>query len=117
MRGVVLGTIITPDVPRSSGARCRPFDAADAAEAPHVMEQRVDERAARVPGAGMDHQAGRLVDHHDVRIVVQDAERQRFGFGNGRRRARNADGDDQRVGDEGTGLGAPAAERGRGRRG
>ena len=56
----------------------RPRLAADAAQIRDVMEQRVDERARRVAGAGMHDHAGRLVQHGDVGVLVQDLERQRL---------------------------------------
>src|SRR5690349_1113522 len=46
-----------------------PLHAADPAEAGDMMEQRVDERAARMPGRRMHDHAGRLVDDGDVGIV------------------------------------------------
>ena len=38
-------------------------------------EQRVDDRAVLVPGRRMGHEAGRLVDDEDVRVLVDDLER------------------------------------------
>ena len=74
-----LATTITPDVPRSS--RCTmpgPQLAADAAEIRDVVEQRVDERARRVAGAGMHDHAGRFVQHREVGVLVEDVEWKRF---------------------------------------
>ena len=47
----------------------------------HVVQQRVDQRAAvaRVVGracAGVDHHAGGLVDHGEVLVLVEDVERE-----------------------------------------
>ena len=56
----------------------RPHLTADAAEIRDVMEQRVDERARRMAGAGMHHHPGRLVQHGDVGILMQDFEGQLF---------------------------------------
>ena len=50
--------------------------AADAAQVVHVKEQRVDERLVGVAGGGMDDQAGGLVDHDDVVVLVEDRERE-----------------------------------------
>ena len=44
-----------------------------------VMQQRVDERAARVPGRRVHDHARRLVDDDEVVVFVEDRERQRFG--------------------------------------
>jgi hypothetical protein len=45
-----------------------------------VVEQRVDQRAARVPGGRMHHHARRLVDDDQIAVLVDDRERQRFGL-------------------------------------
>ena len=52
----------------------RPQLAADAAEIVHLVEQRVDERALRVPGGGMHHHARRLVHDDEVRVLIDDVE-------------------------------------------
>ena len=44
-----------------------------------VMKQRVEHRAGRVAGAGMHHQAGRLVQHQQVFVLVDDVQVDRFG--------------------------------------
>ena len=62
--------------------------AADAAQAAHVKEEGVDERAVAVAGGGMNDQAGGLVDHDEVVIFEDNRERQilrRGGGGGGRR--------------------------------
>ena len=66
----------------------RPLLAADAAEIVDVMEQRVDQRAARVPGRRMHDHARRLVDDDEVAVLVEDRQRQRFGLRRRRRPAR-----------------------------
>ena len=48
--------------------------AADAAQILDVMQQRVDERAARVAGGRMHDHAGRLVEHDHVGVLVDDAQ-------------------------------------------
>ena len=58
----------------------RPLLAADAAEIVDVVEQRIDERAARVAGGGMDDHARRLVDDDEIVVLIQDGQRQRFGL-------------------------------------
>ncbi len=44
-----------------------------------VVQQRVHERAYRIAGARMHHQAGRLVHHQQVGVLVNDVERNRLG--------------------------------------
>src|ERR1700730_12555128 len=39
-----------------------------------ALEQPLDERAGRMPGGGMHHEARRLVDHDQVLVLVHDAE-------------------------------------------
>ena len=53
-----------------------PQRAADAAEIRDVVQQRIHERVARVTGRGVDNHARRLVDHDQVRILVNDDQRQ-----------------------------------------
>ena len=84
-----LATTIRPDVPRSS--RCTmpgPQLAADAAQILDVVQQRVDERAAGCARRRVDDHPRRLVEHDDVRILVDDAERQRLRLRSGGGRAR-----------------------------
>ena len=54
--------------------------AADAAQIVDVMQQRVDQRAARVAGRRMHDHPGRLVDDDEVRVLVEDRQRQRLGL-------------------------------------
>ncbi len=76
-----LATTITPEVPLSSRCTMPGRDSPPMPlRSPHVVEQRVDERAGGVTGPGMHDQAGRLVDHHDVGVVVQDRQRQILGL-------------------------------------
>ena len=49
-------------------------------------EQRVDKRAVGIAGAGMDDEAGRLVDHDDVGVLVQHRQRDSLGPRGGRLR-------------------------------
>ena len=44
-----------------------------------VVNQRVLKRAVRVAGAGMHYQPGRLVEHQDGLVFVDDVERDRLG--------------------------------------
>ena len=53
--------------------------ATNAAKPGDVVEERVDEGAMVVTGRGMDDHSGRLIDHHQIRVIVQDRERERFG--------------------------------------
>ena len=94
VRGVVLG-----DDHQARRAAIEPVDdarpplAADAAQIVHVVQERVDERAARVAGGRMHDHARRLVHDDQVAILVDD--RQRQGFRARRRidRIGNLDGD------------------------
>ncbi len=65
----------------------RPENAADARESRDVVEERVDQRAPRVPGGRMDDEAGGLVEDEEVAILVEDGERQVLGLGDGGLRA------------------------------
>ncbi len=40
----------------------------------HVVQQRVEQRTAGMPGSRVHNQPGRLVDHHDVFIFVDDIQ-------------------------------------------
>ena len=66
-----------------------PLLAADAAEIVDVVQQRVDQRAARMARRRMDDHPRGLVDHDEVVVLVEDRQRQRFGL---RRRRRPAPG-------------------------
>src|SRR5688572_17277815 len=56
----------------------RPQFPADPAEVRDVVQQGVHERAAVMSRGGMDDHPRGLVEHHQVRILVNDAERQRL---------------------------------------
>ena len=71
----------------------RPSFAADAAQVVDVVQQCVDESAARVPGRGMDDHSCRLVDDDDIGILIQDGQRQRFSLRCRFDRFRDVDGD------------------------
>ena len=59
----------------------RPPDAADPGKAFAAMrDQRVDQRAGLVPGAGMHDEPGRLVDDDEVVVLEDDVERDRLGL-------------------------------------
>ena len=58
-----------------------------------AAEERVDERAGVVSGAGVDDHAGGLVDGEDVVVFVEGFERDGFGFGADRRARLGFDGD------------------------
>ena len=50
----------------------RPLLAADAAQIVDMVEQRVDQRAARVAGRRVHDHAGRLVDDDEVGVLIED---------------------------------------------
>jgi hypothetical protein len=53
----------------------RPLDAADPGQARAAMgQQRVDEGAVGIAGRGMDHEPRRLVEHQQVRVLIDDGE-------------------------------------------
>src|SRR5271165_268214 len=55
----------------------RTFDPADAREAPSaMMDERIDQRAPRVAGRRMNDETGRLVDHNEMLVLIDDVERQ-----------------------------------------
>jgi len=45
----------------------------------HAMQEGIEQRAMTVAAAGMDHQADRLVDHHQHGILEHHVERNRLG--------------------------------------
>src|SRR5262245_30570518 len=53
---------------------------ADAAQVVDVMEQRVDERSARMARCRMDDHTSRLVDNDQIMILVEDWKWERFGL-------------------------------------
>jgi hypothetical protein len=53
----------------------RTFDAAEDRQLGVMMEQGMHEGAGPVPGAGMDDETWVLVQHEEVRILVEDADR------------------------------------------
>ena len=68
----------------------RPPHAADARQAVAAMgDERVDERAARMPRRRMHDEPGRLVDHDEVVVLVDDRERDRLRLRLGRRGRRH----------------------------
>ena len=76
----VFATTISPDVPRSS--RCTMpgrFSPPMPLRSLDVVQQRVDERAGRMPRRRMDDHSRRLVDDDEVAVLVEDRERQRLG--------------------------------------
>ena len=72
----------------------RTLFAADAAQIVDVVEQRVHQRAAGMAGRRMDHHPGRLVDHHEIAILVDDPQREILGFHSRRDRFGHLQGDD-----------------------
>ena len=56
-----------------------------------MSQQGIDQCVIGIAGRGMDDQAGRLVQHQEVGVLVQDVERQRLRHGFGGLRRRNID--------------------------
>ena len=69
------GTSFVPDVP----------------EFVHVVQQGVDERAVGVAGRRVDDHARGLVDHHEVRVLEDDVERDRLRLETGGRWRRHVE--------------------------
>src|SRR5678816_2913962 len=62
--------------------------AADSAEIRDVVQESVDERSRRMTRTWVNDHSWRLVDDDDVRILVKDFQRRRFGLDGGRHRLR-----------------------------
>ena len=58
-----------------------PQRAAYGGKRPEMVQQPVDERTRRVPRRRMHHKPLRLVDHADVRILIDDVERHVLRYG------------------------------------
>ena len=75
VRGIVLGHHHKP-----RGILIQPVDDAGAHLAPDARkiiageQQRIDQRVLLMPRRGMHHQRARLIDHHNVRILVDDGD-------------------------------------------
>jgi hypothetical protein len=67
--------------------------AGDLREPRRVVQERVHQRAPPVPGPGMDHQPGRLVDDQERVVLVHDRQGDRFGLAAGIGRRSLVDGD------------------------
>ena len=79
-------------VPVNAVDDTRPQFPADAGEGvPAVVEQGVDQRAVRVAGGRVDHQALGLVHHDDILILVDDVQRDVLGHHVHRFRVRQRD--------------------------
>src|SRR5690606_36853177 len=61
----------------------------DAREIPYLVQEGVDQRTAPVTGRGMHDEAGRLVDHEQVGVLVENIER--YVLGRERRGFRRGD--------------------------
>ncbi len=48
----------------------------DSTQVVHMVEQRVDEGAAGMPGRGVDDHSGGLVEHDHIGILIEDGERE-----------------------------------------
>ena len=89
-----------------------PLDAADPGQAGAAMrDQRVHQGPGFVPGGGMHHEAGRLVEDDDIVVLVDDVERDRLGLRLGRGRFGHVDCDRVAAGDVISGVAhRPGAE-------
>ncbi len=93
-RQLLMGTIVLGDDHHTRRAAIQPVHdarpqlAADAAEIGEVVEQCVHERARAMTRARMNHHACRLVQHGEIRVLVEDVERQCFSRHRRRRRLR-----------------------------
>jgi hypothetical protein len=54
--------------------------APDGGEPGAVVKKGVDKCPPLTPGAGMNHQARRFVDHQEISVLIQDIERNRLGL-------------------------------------
>ena len=90
----VVGQLALGDDEQARGVLVEPVDdtraprPADARDGGRVGQERRGEGGARVTGAGVDDDAGRLVEDEDVRVLEHDRERRRLGdelLGGGRR--------------------------------
>ena len=81
-RASVFAATITPLVSLSS--RCTmpgPLDPANAGKRiAAMMDQRIDQRAGPVAGAGMHDEPHRLVDHDQLVVLIEDVERDIFAL-------------------------------------
>ena len=76
----VFAATITPEVPRSEPVDdARAKHAPDPGEVATVVEERVHQGAARVPGRRVHDEPGRLVDDDQLRVLVEHDERDRLG--------------------------------------
>ena len=92
VRGVVLGDNHQPGCSAVQPVHDARTDfAADAAETLDVMQERIDERSAAVPGSRVHDHARRLVQHHHIIVFIHDAQRQGFRFDGRRLRRRYVD--------------------------
>ena len=62
--------------------------AADSAEIRDVVQESVDERSRRMTRTWVNDHSWRLVDDDDVRVLMKDFQRRRFGLDGGRHRLR-----------------------------
>ena len=85
--------------------------ASDTAEIRDVVKQRVDERPGRVACAWVHDEAGRLVEHGHVGILVDDFEWERLAGNRRRRRIRDIDGHALPIAHRKVGPGVAALDR------
>src|SRR3989304_3817230 len=48
-----------------------------------MMQEGMDQRASRMPRGRVYDEAGRLIEHHEIGVFIQDLERDRLGRGGG----------------------------------
>jgi hypothetical protein len=58
-----------------------------------MIQQGIDKGAGGMAGGGVHHQSRRLVDHHDIWVLVKDVERYGLRQEPGRLRGRDASAD------------------------
>jgi hypothetical protein len=58
-----------------------------------VRDQRIDQRSGQIARGGMHHEAGRLVDHDQLGVLVDNGKLDGFGPGRGVRRRGHPQGD------------------------
>ena len=83
---VAMRVVVFRDHEQAAGVFVQPVDdagaqcAADAGKIVGMGQHGIDERAVFRAGRRMDDHAPRLVDHQQIAILIDDRERQGFGF-------------------------------------
>ena len=114
-RQLLVGLVVLGDDHQSRGAAIETVHdsrarlAAHSAQVLDVVQQGVHERAARMPGPGMDDHPRRLVEDNDIRVFEDDAQRQCLRLR--RRRTQLRDVDDEALAGADGGAGTHRAAR------